>query len=73
MGLTSCRFGPLVDLTKPGLEAHPDALVQEQLQAFEAAFRQSLEQHVRGISIGHVSHVKDVLPIRDEILVKVDV
>lgn len=67
----------LVDLTKRGLEAHLqrvvlDVLVHEQLQAFERTLRQRLEQHVKGITIGHVAHVKDVLAIRDEILVKVD-
>lgn len=77
MPVTDTAELSLVDLTKRGLEAHLqrvvlDVLVHEQLQAFERTLRQRLEQHVKGITIGHVAHVKDVLAIREEILVKVD-
>lgn len=68
----------LVDLTKRGLEAHLqnivlDLIVQEQLDAFEDALRSRLRHHITKLTIGHVAHVRDVLNIRDEVLVNVDV
>jgi len=67
-----------VDITKRGLTAHLqtvvlDVIVQEQMEAFEARLRASLEEHVRGITIGAVEQVKNVLKLRDELLVKVEV
>lgn len=79
LGLTSCRFGPpLVDLAKRGLTAHLqtvvlDAIVQEQLDAFEASLRERLDHHIKGITIGCIYQAKDLLKFRDEIVVKVDV
>ncbi len=43
------------------------------MAAFEARLRASLKEHVVGITIGHVTHVKQVLDLRDEITVQVDV
>lgn len=68
----------LVDLTKRGLEAHLQTvvinlIVGEQLEAFERTLRASLEHHIKGITIGHVENVRDVLKLRDEVLVHVDV
>ncbi|WP_285960563.1 hypothetical protein [Pseudomonas tohonis] len=39
----------------------------------EAQLRAAITRHVKGITIGHVTHVKDVLQIRNELQVKVDV
>lgn len=68
----------LVDLTRRGLEAHLqevvlEQMVQEQLTHFERTLRDRLMDTVRRITIGHVVHMRDVLRIRDEIAVKVDV
>ena len=68
----------LVDLTKRGLEAHLqevvlEQIVQQHLNLFERNLRSSLVKHVRNITIGHVEHVRDVLRLRDEIAVKVNV
>lgn len=76
MGLTSCRFGLLVDLTRRGLEAHLqhtifEVVVAEQLDAFETTLRERLTHHIKRITIGHVTHVNDVLKLRDEINVQV--
>jgi hypothetical protein len=68
----------LVDLTKRGLEAHLqevvlDAIMAEQVTKFRQTLRPILEAHVRSITLGHVEHVHDVLRLRDEIAVKVNV
>lgn len=68
----------LVDLTKRGLEAHLqtvvlDRIIQEQLTAFAATLRASLEKHVKAITIGHVDHLTDVLNLRNEMRVSVEV
>lgn len=68
----------LVDLTRRGLEAHLqevvlDVVMAEQVAKFRQTLRPVLEAHVRSITIGHIEHVREVLRIRDEIAVKVDV
>lgn len=45
----------------------------EQVAKFRQTLRPVLEAHVRSITIGHIEHVREVLRIRDEIAVKVDV
>lgn len=78
MALTDVTHLSLVDLAKRGLTAHLqtvvlDAIVQEQLDAFEAALRERLDHHIKGITLGSIYHMKEVLKFRDEIVVKVDV
>lgn len=68
----------LVDLTKRGLEAHLqdvvlEQIIQEQLTYFENTLRANLARHVRAITVSGVNQMKDVLQLRDELLVKVDV
>ncbi|MFL1524279.1 hypothetical protein [Pseudomonas sp. O230] len=68
----------LVDLTKRGLEAHLqhvvlDLIVEEQMDAFEDRLRAALKEHIERITISHVHHVKDVLKLRDEMVIQVDV
>lgn len=78
MHITDTSRLSLVDLTKRGLEAHLqevvlEKIVQEQLAIFEQRLRLSLVRHVKSITVGHVEHVTDVLKIRDEMRVHVDV
>lgn len=68
----------LLDLTKRGLEAHLqkvvlDLVVEEQLDAFEMRLRESLEEKVRSITIGHVEHVSDVMKLGEQLFVRIDV
>lgn len=66
------------DLTKRGLGAHLqeavlDTLIEQQMAQFHARLREALETAVKAITIGHVEHVQDVLKLRDELCIRVDV
>ena len=68
----------MLELTKRGLTAHLqtivlDEIIEEQMDLFHTRLRSSLEQHVKRITLGHVHNVKDVLKLRDELYVRVDV
>jgi len=77
--LTACPRPPVVfDLTKRGLGAHLqeavlDTLIEQQMAQFHARLREALETAVKAITIGHVEHVRDVLVLRDELTIRVDV
>ena len=66
------------DLTKRGLEAHLqeavlDTLIEEQMDQFHARLREALGTAVKAITLGHIEHVRDVLVLRDELCIRVDV
>lgn len=74
--MTLARPSPCCFDHRRGLDAHLqhtifEVLVAEQLEAFERTLRERLGHHIKRITIGHVTHVKDVLNIRDEINVQV--
>lgn len=68
----------LVDLTTKGLTAHLqkvvlDIIVEQQMNLFEATLRQHLQEHIKGITLGHIEHVKRVVDFGEELLVRIDV
>lgn len=68
----------LVDLTTKGLTAHLqkvvlDIIVEQQMNLFEATLRQHLQEHIKGITLGHIEHVKRVVDFSEELLVRIDV
>lgn len=77
--MTACPRPPVVfDLTKRGLEAHLqeavlDTLIEEQMDQFHARLREALGTAVKAITLGHIEHVRDVLVLRDELCIRVDV
>jgi hypothetical protein len=66
------------DLTTRGLTAHLqeavlDTIVEEQVDLFHRRLRADLQKHVTSITLGHIEHVQDVLKLRDELTIRVDV
>lgn len=43
------------------------------MDQFHGRLREALETAVKAITIGHVEHVRDVLVLRDELCIRVDV
>lgn len=67
-----------MDLTARGLTAHLqtivlDEIIEEQMDLFHKTLRASLEQHVKRITLGHITHIRDVVTLRDELDVRIDV
>lgn len=67
-----------MDLTARGLTAHLqtivlDEIIEEQMDLFHKTLRSSLEEHVKRITLGHVHNVKDVLTLRDELFIHINV
>lgn len=69
---------PLADLTARGIEPHLqkvllDIIVDEQMAKFEETLRERLETQIKAITQGHVSHVRNLMKLRDEMVIQIDV
>jgi hypothetical protein len=67
-----------VDLTARGLTAHLqqivlDEIIEEQMDTFHLRLTAPLEYPVKRITLGHITTVQDVLKLRDELVVRIDV
>lgn len=43
------------------------------MDLFHKTLRASLEQHVKRITLGHIEHIQDVVQLRDELIVRLEV
>ena len=62
-----------MDLTAHLQQAVLDAVIEEQMDAFHERLESTLEYHVRQITLGQIDHIRDVLTLRDQLDVRLEV